>query len=299
MANTMRWRYGETNPVVLPVASATVIEIGDLVYLDTTAKPASSLSYGASLAATQEAFHDKFAGVAMQASRNGDTQDIRVATTGVFEFGCASATFEVGARIGVDDNAGATALLNQQGQQPGTDRVGPGDCQVGGKGAGGQHLLCGPAELVAAADLVPEPQRRPADFQDRDSEAQPVAMDRGPGEVAGQMDGRGRPAFGRDHHMPGKAKPVPELLDHAVQHVEIGRVISGAGDVAIAEPQVPLDDQAGCHGAAASVPSAGPAPDQGPFFRDLPSPGQVRGRIRWKRRGRRPWQRLPVEPAAG
>ena len=114
MANTMRWRYGETNPVVLPVASATVIEIGDLVYLDTTAKPAAALTYGASLAATQEAFHDKFAGVAMQQSRAGDTQDIRVATSGVFEFGCASATFEVGARIGADDNAGATALLNQQ-----------------------------------------------------------------------------------------------------------------------------------------------------------------------------------------
>jgi len=115
MANTMRWRYGDTNPVVLAVASATVIEIGDLVYLDSgTAKPASILTYGGSLAATQEAFHDKFAGIAMQQSRAGDTQDIRVATTGVFEFACASATFEVGARIGVDDNAGGTALLNQQ-----------------------------------------------------------------------------------------------------------------------------------------------------------------------------------------
>ncbi len=115
MANTMRWRYGETNPVVLPVASATVIEIGDLVYYDSgTAKPADALTYGASLAATQEAFHDKFAGVAMQQSRDGDTQDIRVATTGVFEFDAASATFDVGDRIGVDDNAGATALVNQQ-----------------------------------------------------------------------------------------------------------------------------------------------------------------------------------------
>jgi hypothetical protein len=114
MANTMRWRYGETNPVVLPVASSTVIEIGDLVYFNTTTFAAGALTYGGSLAATQESFHDKFAGVAMQASRNGDTQDIRVATTGVFEFGCASATFEVGARIGVDDNAGATALVSQQ-----------------------------------------------------------------------------------------------------------------------------------------------------------------------------------------
>ncbi len=115
MSNLMRWRYGETDPVVLPVASSTVIEIGDLVYFDSgTVKPAGALTYGASLAATQEAFHDKFAGVAMQQSRNGDTQDIRVATHGVFEFACASATFEVGARMGVDKNAGGTALLNQQ-----------------------------------------------------------------------------------------------------------------------------------------------------------------------------------------
>ena len=115
MADTMRWRYGDTNPVVLAVDSATVVEIGDLVWLDTDdAKPAVSSTYGASLAAAQETFHDKFAGVAMQRSRAGDTRPIRVATTGVFEFGCASATFEVGARIGLDDNAGGTALENQQ-----------------------------------------------------------------------------------------------------------------------------------------------------------------------------------------
>ena len=117
MSNTMRWRYGETNPIVLPVASTTNIEIGDLVYFDTgtnTVKPAAALTYGASLAATQQSFHNQFAGVAMQQSKAGVPQDIRVATNGVFEFVCASATFEVGTRIGVDKNAGATALLNQQ-----------------------------------------------------------------------------------------------------------------------------------------------------------------------------------------
>lgn len=114
MSDTMRWRYGETNPVMAAVDSATVIEIGDLVYLNTDdARPASQLSYGASLAATQESFHDLFLGVAMQRSRAGDTRPIRVATSGVFEFACASATFEVGARIGADDNAGGTALENQ------------------------------------------------------------------------------------------------------------------------------------------------------------------------------------------
>ncbi len=114
MANTMRWRYGDTSPVMLPVDAATVIEIGDLLYLETDdARPASAQADAGTEPANQEAFHDKFAGVAMQASRNGDSQPIRVATTGVFEFDCLSSTFEVGKLIGVDENAGGVALEKQ------------------------------------------------------------------------------------------------------------------------------------------------------------------------------------------
>ena len=44
MTDKMRWRYGDTNPVVAAVAAATVIEIGDLLYQDTNnAKPAAML----------------------------------------------------------------------------------------------------------------------------------------------------------------------------------------------------------------------------------------------------------------
>lgn len=114
MANTMRWRYGDTSPVMLPVDATTVIEIGDLVYLETDdARPASSQADQLTEAANQELFHDKFAGVAMQASRNGDTQPIRAATAGVFEFDCLSATFEVGKLIGADENAAGVALEKQ------------------------------------------------------------------------------------------------------------------------------------------------------------------------------------------
>ncbi|HEX5472891.1 MAG TPA: hypothetical protein VFW73_13450 [Lacipirellulaceae bacterium] len=113
MANTMRWRYGDTCPVMLPVDSATVIEIGDLVYLDTDdAKPAGSLPDQGTKTTNQQLFHDVFAGVAMQASPSGDTQPIRVATTGVFEFECASTTLEVGSMMGPDENVAGTALLN-------------------------------------------------------------------------------------------------------------------------------------------------------------------------------------------
>lgn len=114
MSDLMRWRYGDTNPVMLAVDSATVIEIGDLVYLNTDdALPASSLADAGSESATQMAFHDYFAGVAMQRSRAGDTAPIRVATSGVFEFACLAATFEVGDLIGVDEAASGTQLENQ------------------------------------------------------------------------------------------------------------------------------------------------------------------------------------------
>jgi hypothetical protein len=115
MSDKMRWRYGDTNPVVAAVDSATVIEIGDLVYQDTDdAKPASSQADQGSETANQELFADNFLGVAMQRSRAGDTAPIRVATTGVFEFDCPSATFELGDFVGADENAGGTALLTQQ-----------------------------------------------------------------------------------------------------------------------------------------------------------------------------------------
>ena len=115
MSDKMRWRYGDTNPVVAAVDSATVIEIGDLVWQDTDdAKPASDQADQGSETANQEALADKFLGVAMQRSRNGDTAPVRVATTGVFEFDCPSGTFELGDLVGADENTAGDALLDQQ-----------------------------------------------------------------------------------------------------------------------------------------------------------------------------------------
>jgi hypothetical protein len=90
MSDKMRWRYGDTNPVIADVDSETVIEIGDLLWQDTdNAKPASDST-------DQESFADKFLGVAMQRSREGCTDPIRVATTGVFEFESDNESFELG-----------------------------------------------------------------------------------------------------------------------------------------------------------------------------------------------------------
>ena len=102
MSDKMRWRYGDTNPVVAAVDAGTVIEIGDLLWQDTDdAKPAGHIEMSnTQIPVAQGAFADKFLGVAMQRTRAGDTCPIRVATTGVFEFDCVSNTFELGDLIG-------------------------------------------------------------------------------------------------------------------------------------------------------------------------------------------------------
>ncbi|MCE5268834.1 MAG: DUF2190 family protein [Planctomycetaceae bacterium] len=115
MSDRMRWRYGDTNPVVAAVDAGTVIEIGDLVWQDTDdAKPASMLADTGTKAGSQEALAHAFLGVAMQRSRSGETAPLRVATTGVFELDCASGTFELGDLVGADENAAGVALVNQQ-----------------------------------------------------------------------------------------------------------------------------------------------------------------------------------------
>lgn len=115
MSDKMRWRYGETNPVVAPVDSATEISVGDLLYLSSgKALPASSLTPETTVAATQAAFSAIFLGVAMQKSVSGDTTPIRVATTGVFEFDIPSATYGLGDMVGIYESADEAALPSQK-----------------------------------------------------------------------------------------------------------------------------------------------------------------------------------------
>lgn len=113
MSDRFRWRYGETKPVVAAVAANTVIETGDLVYLDSGAvKPASGQANQSSKSANQTLFAGKFLGVAMQSSPNGQSTPIRVATTGVFELDCTANTFELGNYVGIETKTGG--LENQK-----------------------------------------------------------------------------------------------------------------------------------------------------------------------------------------
>lgn len=116
MADQMRWRYGDTNPVITKaIASATVIEVGDLVEMSATGDvtSASAHAWNTDLATTQDEFQNTFLGVAMQRSRVGDTEPLRVATSGVFEFDCAAATFELGVLAAPAKQSG-NALENQK-----------------------------------------------------------------------------------------------------------------------------------------------------------------------------------------
>ncbi|MEM9353748.1 MAG: hypothetical protein AAGA92_12105 [Planctomycetota bacterium] len=113
MANVMRWRYGDTNPVMAP-ADSSLIEVGDLVALSSgSAVSAGTFANLGSEPANQEAFHDSFLGVAMQQSPEGETQSIRVATSGVFEFLSASATYGIGDLLGTHEPVSGAELYNQ------------------------------------------------------------------------------------------------------------------------------------------------------------------------------------------
>lgn len=122
MANAHNYRHGPQLFVRPAVDSGTVIELSDLVYLDTDdVKPASSYTWSSSDAATQAAFANVFMGVACDASPSGDTNPINVdiSATSVYEFTCVATTWELGNTFAVDGN-GADALIDQTLEKSGT-----------------------------------------------------------------------------------------------------------------------------------------------------------------------------------
>lgn len=123
MANNLRYRHGPQLLVDCAVDSTTVIEAGDMVYLDTDdVKPATSFTFTTNVATTQANFAAVFVGIANAQSRNGDTDDIAVdiSNLSVYEMACASATAEIGDDY-APDTTGATSsdtLMDQTLEQP-------------------------------------------------------------------------------------------------------------------------------------------------------------------------------------
>lgn len=100
--NYQPWLYEDPKIVISPaVATAALINIGDMVQLTGGAViGAGDHVWNTNLATTQGEFHTIFLGVSLDRSRNGDILPVRVATSGVFQFACAAATFEIGDLVG-------------------------------------------------------------------------------------------------------------------------------------------------------------------------------------------------------
>jgi len=95
------------------VDSATVIERGDMLWLDTDdVKPASDFTWDTDLETTQLGFAKVYAGIAAQKSDSGDTDVLRSDMDGVFAMANASATWEVGDKVAPAKAAG-NALVDQ------------------------------------------------------------------------------------------------------------------------------------------------------------------------------------------
>ena len=147
MANKMRWRYGDTKPVTLATDPEHVIEIGDLVYMESgMAYPAASQDDLGTKAENQEGFHDAFVGVAMQASPLGSSQTIRIATAGVFEFDATSGTPGLGQLMGPagTGSGGNAGLANQTIEAVATANLAVGRCAK----------LVAQASTIALVDIV-------------------------------------------------------------------------------------------------------------------------------------------------
>jgi hypothetical protein len=113
--NKLRFRSGQVHLRKVRVDSGTVIEAGDLVWLDDDdAKPASAFPWTTNLATTQSNFAAKFLGVAHQPSAAGETAAISVdiSPDSVYECDVAPATYELGQPLGPDENS--QTLMSQQ-----------------------------------------------------------------------------------------------------------------------------------------------------------------------------------------
>jgi hypothetical protein len=123
--NQLRFRSGQVQLARLRVDSGTVIEAGDMVFLDSDdVKPASDFTWDTDLATTQAAFAASFLGIAHQQSAAGDTDDVSVdlSPLAVYEFDVNAATYEVGDPLGPDENS--SALMDQQLEAVGSAALG-------------------------------------------------------------------------------------------------------------------------------------------------------------------------------
>src|SRR5579883_1216261 len=129
------YRYGNSDPQQFPFKTGVAVNVGDLCYCDTsdgnTVKPAMSFTWTTNLATTQANFVKQFVGVAAQAYDGVNANaygiqdgNLRINTAGVFDFACASATFNAGDLVGVDQDGANSNLFAQRVVQCNSSGVG-------------------------------------------------------------------------------------------------------------------------------------------------------------------------------
>lgn len=115
MANSHSYRHGPQLFVRPSADSATVIERGDICYLDTDdVKTPAQYTWATSDAATQAALANVFLGIADEAKAAGAAGlvNVDISATSVYEFTCVATTWEVGNTFAIDGN-GADAMFDQ------------------------------------------------------------------------------------------------------------------------------------------------------------------------------------------
>jgi hypothetical protein len=108
MPHKLRFRSGQVELHRLRVDDETVLEPGDLVYLDTDdVKPAADFPFDTDLATTRGAFAAVFLGVCHQPSAEGESNDVSIdlSPLSVYEYEVDSATFEVGDLLAPDGDS--------------------------------------------------------------------------------------------------------------------------------------------------------------------------------------------------
>lgn len=124
-----RFRSGQMKLVPFRVASADVINAGDMVFVYSTLdqiQAAEDITWNSSLATTQADFANVFAGIAYTSSAAGETDDVLVdvSSASVYEYPCASATFKTGAPIGPAKQSGNALESQKVVEATGTSCVG-------------------------------------------------------------------------------------------------------------------------------------------------------------------------------
>jgi len=116
--NAIQYLYGETNEIELPVMTVKhwecdEIAVGDPIHYHkakaTTGRVRKALPWGYLANASAGDARRFFAGISMSQSKDGDSDDIRVATDGVFEFPCTSNTYYPGYTANVKSAVGTTS----------------------------------------------------------------------------------------------------------------------------------------------------------------------------------------------